>query len=167
MRRRSSWSTSLSLSFRVWFGPQSFLPTGESWKPDIVAVVRFHNRMPLPCAKAAFGDAINRTPAVINARDMVTSQRFCSKDERGSQVCKIQLGEISPYPDDVGFASRGPGRTKRLDMNDFGGPPRQEEQPVAKANGIVEIVGDQQRRHNTASDQGCDLLTQPRGQRIV
>src|ERR1700738_872513 len=53
MRSRSSLSTSLSLSFRVWLDPQLSLPAGENWKLEMVAVVRFQNLIPLPCAASS------------------------------------------------------------------------------------------------------------------
>ena len=68
---------------------------------------------------------------------------------------------------DLGFASRAARRADRQVGENVGRARRQQEQTVAEANRIVDIVGDQQRHHGTAVHQHRDLLAQAGGEGIV
>src|SRR6266566_3809921 len=85
----------------------------------MVEVVRFHKRIPFPCASSSVVMAIERTQVAVSARDMVNSPGILVEDasslwtakvKRGSFFCKVQAHEVGLDCGDLRFAPRCAGR---------------------------------------------------------
>src|SRR4051812_6155268 len=145
--------------------------------------------MPLPllCAASSLQVSNSATEASVHRISILPWQnrsfhdlirRFRRVAFSTYRLCGI--GETDPPYDvcldcgDLGIAPRPTGRADGQVGNDPGWARREQEQAVAETNGIVQIMGYQQRHHGTAVDQHGNLIAQTgresvieRGQRFV
>src|SRR5215813_12759159 len=119
----------------------------------MVAVVRFHSRMPLPFVWArAPGAVISTTITARSRRDMKwfpgTSTFFsCSAfcEELGSLDRQVQVRQFGPKACDLRLAPRHARGADGHDMKDAGGALREDDQAIAETDRIVEIMSDEKR----------------------
>src|SRR4051794_14168604 len=127
--------------------------------------------MPLPWAASSVAAANSSRAAMITARDMMVSSNVISGDDtaqrgrlRQRRAGSRQFGFDCIYLGLAPHAARG---ADRHDIEKSRRPRRQQEQAVTQADGIVDIVGYQQRRHHAAVYQSRDLVTQPCRQGVI